>query len=84
MPAPTASMTRSKVQQVHTEVERRVPAGVTRLARCRYRWVDEPAVAVGSSVRLPGPELLAAPRSPPPGQAVSSPPHDWEGEPAGE
>ena len=83
MLAPTASMTRSKVQQVHTEVERRVPAGVTRLARCRYRCVDEPAVAVGASVRLPGPELLAAPRSPP-GSAVSSPPHDWEGEPAGE
>ena len=72
MPAPTASMTRSKVQQVHTVVERRVPAGVTRLARCRYRCVDEPAVAVGSSVRLPGPELLAAPRSPP-GQGLVAP-----------
>jgi hypothetical protein len=42
-------------------------------------------VAARSSVRLPGPELLAAPRSPPrPEQAISSPPDDWEGEPAGE
>ena len=42
-------------------------------------------VAARSSGRLPGPELLAAPRSPPrPEQAISSPTHDWEGDPAGE